>query len=91
MSKSELSSVPPMGAKKYIQFVSRFHGFFRRKRKPSVEVTNEYGSNEKKKVHGEVANGDFCPRKVEGLFYLLRLMRAAQRLLPWLATHGGKR
>ena len=51
------------------------------------------GPMREKKVHGEVANGDFYPRKVEGLF-CLRLMRAAQRLLPWLATHGqqeGKR
>ena len=58
-------------------------------------LQTRYGPNEKKKkkVHGEVANGDFYPRKVEGLF-CLRLMRAAQRLLPWLATHGqqeGKR
>ena len=57
-------------------------------------LQTRYGPNEKKKVHGEVANGDFCPRKVEGLFCLLRLMRAPQRLLLWLATHGqqeGKR
>jgi len=91
MPKSELSSVSPMGAKKYIQFVSRFHGFFRHwmeRESRAWRLQTRYGPNEKKKVHGEVANGDFCPRKVEGLFCLLRLMRAAQRLLPWLATHG---
>jgi len=97
MSKSELSSVSPMGAKKNIQFVSRFHGFFRHwmeRESRAWRLQTRYGPNEKKKVHGEVANGDFCPRKVEGLFCLLRLMKAAQRLLPRLATHGqqeGKR
>lgn len=52
MSKSELSSVSPMGAKKYIQFVSRFHGFFRHwmERESRVwRLQTRYGSNEEKK------------------------------------------
>lgn len=73
MSKSELSSASPMGAKMYIQFVSRFHGFFRHwmeRESRAWRLQTRYGPNEKKKVHGEVANGDFYPRKVEGLFLL---------------------